>query len=223
MTCPLCAHPNPVDYWQDKRRRYLQCEQCALVFVDPNDRLDSRAEKEIYDLHQNDVDDLGYQAFLSRLSEPLLAKLKHMSDKKANAEQPNAAKKGLDFGCGPGPALAKMLQDAGHHVALYDLYYYPDKSVLETKYDFIVATEVIEHLYEPEAVWQLWLSLLKPKAYLGLMTKLVKDRDAFSRWHYKNDLTHVIFFSRETFEYLARRDQLELEFIGSDVILLRKD
>ena len=41
-------------------------------------------------------------------------------------------------------------------------------------------------------------------------------------WHYKNDQTHVVFFSRQTFEYLAERDKLDLEFIGNDVILLRK-
>ncbi|MCA2423427.1 class I SAM-dependent methyltransferase, partial [Vibrio alginolyticus] len=29
-------------------------------------------------------------------------------------------------------------------------------------------------------------------------------------------------FSRDTFQFLAERDKLELEFIGNDVILLRK-
>ena len=35
-----------------------------------------------------------------------------------------------------------------------DLYYYPDKSVLDNSYDVVTATEVIEHLYEPNQVWQ---------------------------------------------------------------------
>jgi len=54
------------------------------------------------------------------------------------------------------------------------------------------------------------------------MTKMVIDVEAFATWHYKNDLTHVIFFSHATFEYLAERDKLELEFVGKDIILLRK-
>jgi len=54
------------------------------------------------------------------------------------------------------------------------------------------------------------------------MTKQVIDLEAFACWHYKYDPTHVTFFSRATFRYLAERDKLELEFIGNDVILLRK-
>ncbi len=54
------------------------------------------------------------------------------------------------------------------------------------------------------------------------MTKLVIDADAFKSWHYKNDPTHVSFFSRETFRFLAERDGLDVDFVGNDVILLRK-
>ena len=54
------------------------------------------------------------------------------------------------------------------------------------------------------------------------MTKLATEAEAFTRWHYKNDPTHVSFFSRDTFRFLAQRDGLEVEFVGNDVILLRK-
>lgn len=57
----------------------------------------------------------------------------------------------------------------------------------------MTATEVIEHLHDPHRVWQQWLNLVKPGGWIGLMTKMVKDLDAFAGWHYKNDLTHVIF------------------------------
>ncbi|WP_245542721.1 hypothetical protein [Psychromonas ossibalaenae] len=36
-----------------------------------------------------------------------------------------------------------MLHEAGHTVALYDIYYLPDAYVLEKTYDFVTATEVI--------------------------------------------------------------------------------
>jgi 2-polyprenyl-3-methyl-5-hydroxy-6-metoxy-1,4-benzoquinol methylase len=115
-----------------------------------------------------------------------------------------------------------MLQEQGHAMSLYDIYYHPDTKVLDNTYDFMTATEVIEHLYQPNQVWQQWLNLVKPGGWIGLMTKMVIDVEAFATWHYKNDPTHVVFFSRNTFRYLAERDQLELEFIGNDVILLRK-
>lgn len=207
--CPLCQSLDIKHYHEDKRREYLQCQQCELVFVNPDQRLDVKAEKAHYDLHENDPNDEGYRRFLSRVSDPILTRI-----------APNSH--GLDFGCGPGPTLSLMLEQQGHTMSLYDLYYHPDRSVLDTSYDFITATEVIEHLYEPNTVWQQWLNLVKPGGWIGLMTKMVIDVEAFASWHYKNDLTHVVFFSRKTFQYLAERDQLELEFIGNDVILLRK-
>lgn len=209
LDCPLCHHSESKFYWEDKRRQYHQCQRCELVFVDPNQRLDSSQEKAHYDLHENDPTDLGYRKFLSRVQIPL-------------AERIGCQKQGLDFGCGPGPTLSLMMQEAGHDVDLYDLYYYPDTKALSKSYDFITATEVIEHLYQPDVVWAQWMSMLKPGGWLGLMTKMVRDVEAFSTWHYKNDHTHVVFFSRSTFEFLATRDELELEFIENDVILLRK-
>ncbi|SHO55519.1 class I SAM-dependent methyltransferase [Vibrio quintilis] len=207
--CPLC-NASPLQlYHQDKRREYLQCLRCDLVSVAPSYRLDAEAEKSIYDLHENHPSDPGYRQFLSRLFLPLNQRL-----------LPDSS--GLDYGCGPGPTLSLMLEEAGHRVALYDIFYHHNVSALSSVYDFITATEVIEHLYHPGDVWQQWLKMLKPGGYIGLMTKLVENQDAFSTWHYKNDLTHVSFFSQKTFRYLAERDKLEPEFIGRDVIILRK-
>ncbi|USD65209.1 class I SAM-dependent methyltransferase [Vibrio sp. SCSIO 43136] len=208
-SCPLCEHTSTHHFYEDSHREYLQCPRCELVFVNPNDRLDAKREKAFYDLHENDPNDAGYRSFLSRMSTPMLERI-----------APNSL--GLDFGCGPGPTLSLMLEENGHVMSLYDLYYYPDRSVLERQYDFMTATEVIEHLFDPKSVWQQWLKLVKPGGWIGVMTKMVKDAEAFATWHYKNDLTHVSFFSQNTFCYLADRDGLQLEFIGKDVILLRK-
>ncbi len=212
MKCPLCGSDNIAFYHADKKRRYQRCCQCQLVFVEPAYLINEEQEKAVYDKHENNVDDQGYRRFLSRLFEPMMERI--------NAGN-KTDYKGLEFGCGPGPALATMFREQGIEINLYDLYYHPDITPLAQQYDFITATEVIEHLYQPDQVWKQWLSMLKPNGYLGLMTKMVLDEEAFARWHYKHDPTHVCFYSRATFEYLAYRDDLELEFIGSDVILLR--
>jgi hypothetical protein len=54
------------------------------------------------------------------------------------------------------------------------------------------------------------------------MTKLALDQEAFASWHYKNDPTHVVFFSRATCQWLAERWQANLVFADKDVILLQK-
>lgn len=207
--CPLCGSNETRPYLDDRRRTYRQCRRCELVFVPPEDHLAPAEERRIYDLHENDAGDPGYRRFLSRMAEPLLARL------------PPAAE-GLDFGCGPTPVLAEMLREAGHAVAVYDLYYATDRSVLDRSYDFITATETIEHLAAPGATFTQWVRMLAPGGWLGVMTKRVLDREAFAGWHYKNDLTHIAFFSTPTFEFLARRHGLTLDIVGKDVVLFRK-
>ncbi|TOM45032.1 methyltransferase, partial [Vibrio parahaemolyticus] len=44
-TCPLCHNQHTRHYFEDKHREYLQCEQCYLVFVNPDQRLDAETEK----------------------------------------------------------------------------------------------------------------------------------------------------------------------------------
>jgi len=196
-------------FWQDRRREYYRCEGCGLVFVPPRYYLTPAEEKAEYDRHRNHPGDAGYRRFLGRLVHPLSARL-------------TPGSRGLDFGCGPGPTLSVMFAEAGHAVQLYDPYYVPDSSVLRGHYDFITATEVVEHLHRPgQELERLW-ALLRPGGMLGIMTKLVIDREAFSRWHYKDDLTHVSFFSRRSFEWLAARWQADMEIIGQDVIIVSR-
>ncbi|MEH6491018.1 MAG: class I SAM-dependent methyltransferase [Halopseudomonas sp.] len=180
-----------------------------MVHVPGAWHLSPAAERAEYDRHENDPQDEGYRRFLSRLATPLLQQLP-------------AASRGLDFGCGPGPALAAMLREAGHTVALHDIHYQPNPAALNDRWDFITATEVVEHLAQPLLVLdQLW-ACLQPGGWLGLMTKRVRDQDAFKRWHYINDPTHICFFSERSFAWLATRWNAELQLIGSDVVLLRK-
>ena len=105
---------------------------------------------------------------------------------------------------------------------LYDVFYAPDDAVFNEQYDFICATEVVEHLHQPglelERLWR----LLGAGGYLAVMTKLVIGAQEFASWHYKNDPTHVCFFSRETWQWWARENNARLEFSGADVCLLTK-
>ena len=207
--CPLCDAPEGVPYHADRVRDYRQCSRCALVWVPPAQRLDRAAELAEYRKHCNRLDDPRYRRFLERLAMPLLARLRPASS-------------GLDFGCGPAPLLAAMLEEHGHRVALYDSFFQREPAVLDKARDFITATEVVEHLHAPAQVLERLWDRLRPGGWLGLMTKLVRDREAFASWHYIRDPTHVCFFSRETLGWWGERHAAELSFVGDDVILLRK-
>ena len=116
-----------------------------------------------------------------------------------------------------------MLEEAGCELSLYDSFYYPQRDVLRGSYDFITATEVVEHLHLPGRDLALLWSLLRPGGWLALMTKLVLDAEAFAGWHYKNDPTHVCFFSRSSWVWWAAQRDCVPEFLGSDVILLQRN
>ena len=180
-----------------------------MVFVPPEQFLSAERERAVYDRHENSPNDEGYRQFLSRMFEPL-------------AERLATGSRGLDFGSGPGPTLSIMFEEAGHTMAIYDPFYAPDPAPLDKQYDFITATEVVEHLHHPRRELDRLWSCLEPGGLLGIMTKRVIDRDAFSRWHYKNDPTHACFFSTETFEWLAGYWQAELTIVGDDVVLFGK-
>ncbi len=210
IRCPLCAGKKvSVHFHRDRHRDFYRCNLCHLVHVPPSQFLSPAAEKIEYDKHQNSPDDKGYRTFLSRLFLPLHDRLR-------------PASAGLDFGSGPGPTLSVMFEEAGHQVNLFDLFYAPDTTVLTPKYDFITASEVVEHLHDPAKELALLWSLLKPGGWLGIMTKLALDQTAFARWHYKDDLTHVCFFGSKTMEWLARQWQAGLLPVGKDVFLFHK-
>lgn len=207
--CILCAQADTEEHARDRLRSYLRCTTCGLVFVPPRWHPDATQERARYDLHQNDPDDPGYRSFLARLADPLLERI-----------PPNS--EGLDFGCGPGPTLSRLFTDAGHRVALYDPFYAPDCSVLGRRYAFVTASEVIEHLHDPCRDLDLLWSLVDDGGWLGLMTESPPEGEAFDRWHYKNDPTHVAFYPAETLRWLARRWGAEPQAIGASVTLLRR-
>jgi hypothetical protein len=214
LLCPLCHGTDITPYHRDRVRDYLSCARCDLVFVPPHQHLSAEDEKAYYDLHDNRPDDPGYRRFLERLFRPL-------------SERLEPAARGLDFGCGPGPTLSLMFEDAGHVMALYDRWYAPDRAVLSESHDFITLSEVAEHLAAPgPELDDLW-RMLKPGGWLGIMTKRVRDAEAFRGWHYITDPTHICFFADTTFAWLAARwtsgdVTANLIFAGPDVVLIEK-
>ncbi|PHR54044.1 MAG: methyltransferase [Arcobacter sp.] len=209
INCPLCFSKESSLFYKDETGEYRLCKLCALVYVLKEKHLDEETEKARYDLHTNSSEDQGYRQYLSKVSTPVLERI----SKEA---------KGLDFGSGPGPTLSLLFEEAGHEMKIYDHFYAKDEAVLELKYDFITSTEVIEHLYKPSDVLDRLWNMLNDKGLLCVLTQPYVKEEAFSKWYYKNDPTHVCFFCLETMNYLAKKWTAELEVVSKDIFIFKK-
>ncbi len=187
----------------------MRCSVCDLVFVPKGFHLDAAGQKARYLTHNNDPEDVGYRDFLSRLLEPLRPKL-----------TPGA--EGLDFGAGPGPALAIMMREEGFRVRLYDPFFHPDASALERRYDFVVCTETAEHLANPMREFETLDHVLRPAGWLGVMTGMLESWDDFAEWYYHRDPTHICFYSKTTMEWIAGRFSWDVHFPRPNVALFQK-
>ena len=205
--CPVCRAASPAAFGTFDGRGYWRCDTCGARGLDPQHYPDAATERAEYDRHDNRVDDPGYRRFLDKLASPLKTRLAPRS-------------RGLDYGCGPGPALAAMLREAGHEMALFDPVYAPDPAPLGATYDFITCTEVAEHFHNPVAEFDRLGALLRPGGVLAVMTCFVTDDARFGGWHYRKDPTHVVFYRAGTFEHLAAARGWSCAIPRKDVALL---
>jgi SAM-dependent methyltransferase len=190
-------------------RDYWRCGACEARFLDPRHHPSPGDERAEYLLHDNDPDDPRYRRFLARLADPLMARLP-------------AGSSGLDYGCGPGPALAAMLREAGHDVALFDPVFRPERSVLERCYDFVTCTETAEHFHQPADEFDRLMALVRPGGWLAVMTCFQTDDARFAGWQYRKDPTHVVFYREATLRLLAARRGWSCEIPVKDVALMRR-
>ena len=166
-------------------------------------------EKNRYDLHENSIEDKGYVKFLSEIFQAILQRL----------DPPSF---GLDFGSGPTPVLAEMLQQKGFRINIYDAFYAVNPEVLQGTYDFISLSEVAEHFNKPDKEFENLIKLLKPNAYLFAMTSCTDTIEEFENWHYQKDDTHVCFYATESMEYIAKKYHLSLEKVSEKLFIFQK-
>jgi hypothetical protein len=208
QTCRLCHHE--MSYFSTTRKRdYYRCPQCDSIQLIQSQILPPLVEKNVYDTHHNDVHDPRYQAFVSPVTDYILSHFdkNHM---------------GLDFGSGPGPVVAEMLKQNGYQINLYDPYYHNDLKNLAMKYNYIIACEVIEHFNYPSKVFNQLSNLIQPTGSWVFFTWLYDESIDFNQWHYKNDETHVIFYTKKTLNFIKKAYHFEDLYIQDRLIVFRK-
>lgn len=195
VKCPLCAGSQlrSVKHRFRGGETFYLCGDCDLIFIDQQHRLSAKDEKARYQHHQNSLDDPDYLQFLSPAVEWI--------DK--NFAASGRLIQGLDFGSGPTPVLAELLRQRKISMRIFDPYFASDLSVFEQEYDFVVSTEVFEHLYSPAVELPRLQKILRPGGVLVVMTRLHRGADSFLDWWYARDPTHVCFFSEKSFSWIA--------------------
>ena len=153
--------------------------------------MDFENEEKHYRFHNNDVNDKGYQNFVSPITSAILADFTNTDS-------------GLDFGAGTGSAISKVLQDNGFQIVQYDPFFHNHPELLKTQYNYIACCEVVEHFHHPAKEFELLKKLLLPNGKLYIMTHLYEPVVDFTTWYYKNDHTHVFMYQQETMEWIAK-------------------
>ena len=181
---------------------YYHCKECEYIFKSSECHQDFTAQKERYNLHENEEEDAGYKAYFQRFLDFTLPLV-------------GIPKTALDFGCGASSLLANMLEEKGIKCDYYDPIYHPDTLSDSKKYEFIVSTEVFEHLHQPKEVFESLLERLEEGGYLALQTQFhPNDIEAFKKWYYHQDPTHIVFFTAHTFRVLCK--MYDCEFVGDN-------
>lgn len=211
MNCHIC-NKYIISFVDEKTDiEYLHCKTCECISKSSNTYIPIGEQKERYDTHENNEESEGYRAYFQRFLDFILPLV-------------GGSKYALDFGCGESSLLAKMLGENAIKCDYYDPIYHNDKLDDSKKYELIVSTEVFEHLHEPKKVFGSLINRLEKGGYLAIQTQFhPNEKEAFKKWWYHKDETHVVFFRAQTFRVLC--EIYACKFVkdnGKNMLVLQK-
>ena len=209
MKCKICGNDTYILFDEQFKLDYHRCKKCGFIYEDPKHHATFADEKEEYDRHNNSIEDEGYVNMFKRF---------------INAFEPFVTgKKLLEYGSGPEPVFSEVLRREGYNVTSYDPFFLPDESYLDNKYDIITSTEVFEHFSEPFEEFKKLDALIIEGGLMAIMTQFPKDDEHFKTWWYRRDITHISFFTIDSFKELAKAFDYEVMFHNDkDYMILRK-
>lgn len=200
MYCKICGEKTRTILHEKLKASYHCCSFCEFISKDENSMITQEKELKIYNSHNNSIEDVGYVNFLVEFLKDAVFKF---VDK---------VEIGLDFGSGPSPVLAMLLErDYCIPMDIYDYFYAPQKIYQNKKYDLITTTEVVEHLKDPLYYFNLFKEHLKDDGVLAVMTLFHPENDKkFLDSHYVRDKSHISFFTPKTLKLIAEKTGLEM-------------
>lgn len=124
----------------------------------------------------------------------------------------------LDYGCGSGLLLDYLAETGIRSVSGYDAYVpqFDDPTVLERKYDCVIAQDVIEHVEDPEALLSDLAGCVKPGGLLCIGTPRAEGIDLRQTERFIHSLHqpyHLHILSESVLITIANRHGLSLESV----------
>lgn len=208
VICPLCNGRSAL-FYRSPRRNFHRCLVCKGIFVPGQFHPSPEEEYQRYLKHNNNVFDQGYKASVQPVIDHVLSNY-------------SPDHQGLDYGSGPSSAVVYWLRQAGYNIMEYDPFFKPHTPLGENSFDYITCTEVMEHFRQPFESFVKMRGLLRPGGVLICTTKLYNEKINFESWHYKNDITHLFFYTEKSIAQLADLAKFSQYQTGDKLILFRK-
>lgn len=203
--CPICgSDTNPITGASAELKivegtmRYFRCVSCEAVHVPEEFHLTADEERARYALHDNSDSNRGYRKYLMGIAHSVKELVPDMESRSI-----------LDYGAGEDAVLTKILDEQGMNVSAYDPNY-EELSSIEGTFDLLIACECVEHFRDPLEEFRRLDELLNPGGVCYIRTEMLESAPYFAGWWYKNDLTHIVFYSEKTMMYIGKQFNWEL-------------
>ena len=209
--CVFCSSSN-INSFFVKETGYFLCKDCGGIFVNPESRLSLEKQKERYLKHNNTISNKGYVDFLESFIKPVLSFISSSDGKGGSIKQI------LDYGSGPEPVLVELLEkykkdgilDETCEIRGWDPFFAPDVQFFEGGSDLVTCLEVAEHFETPQEDLEKLASCVKDGGFVAIGTMLLPSGgiDAFKKWWYRSDATHVSFYTEKAIREVAAKNGL---------------
>ena len=222
--CLFCGN-TPIESKIIDHNEYHRCLTCFGIYIDPRHRMDQFSEKERYELHDNSIQNAGYRTYLEKFIDSVMCFsaiqgwITSISDLQVRI---------MDYGSGPEPALVQLLSEKGYEARGWDPFFAPDTPGFKDGAHIVTCLEVAEHFSNPLESFSMIAKHLCPGGFLALGTHLLpvvsqgapldgktgiqSDWDAFKNWWYRQDPTHISFYTLESLRLVAA--QAGLTWLG---------
>lgn len=213
MKCNLCSSDIKNQKTDKQGKIYHICHNCKLIQLDKKFHLSRKAEKQRYQLHENSTANKGYLTYLNKII--------------ANSISPflKTGSSLFDFGCGPEKTWTDILKEKGYNISTYDPFFNNNNEWKYKNFDAVTAIEVFEHLLSPAEELNDLSLCLDTGSYLIIRTMLHNNSwENFLQWWYREDPTHISFYSETAIEFICRTWNYELVQIKEqcEIVLKKK-